>query len=157
MFTFQTNDGTVVLPISTKIDQVTLHASIVVFHCSTECQGFTEGLLQERKQGSEGPQGEASLPPPQPWFLLYLLYQRYGFSLEEGSGSLKNLKTTILEDAQVIRIVKSACRVPHPREAAMCVSVFWVSRVKYFPFSTVNSSYPSELQEEPATLSASTA
>lgn len=122
MFTFQTNDGTVVLPISTKIDQVTLHASIVVFHCSTERQGFTEGLLQERKQGREGQQGEASLPPPQPWFLLYPLYQRYGFSLEEGSSSLKNLKTTILEDAQVIRIIKSV-RASSKRSSYVCISV----------------------------------
>lgn len=122
MFTFQTNDGTVVLPISTKIDQVPLHASIVVLHCSTERQRFTEGLLQERKQGREGQQGEASLPPPQPWFLLYLLYQRYGFSLEEGSGSLKNLKTTIVEDARVIRIIKSV-RAPPKRSSYVRISV----------------------------------
>ena len=48
-FFFQTKDGAVILPISIKIDQVTLLASRVVSHCSSECRGFTEGLLQEKK------------------------------------------------------------------------------------------------------------
>ena len=101
-FFLQTKDGAVVLPISTKIDQVTLLASIVFSHCSTECQGFTEGLLQERKGKREDQEGSASLPPPQPRLLLYL-FNTSGFSPEEGSGSFKSLKTIILEDAQVVR------------------------------------------------------
>ena len=39
----------------------------------------------------------------------------------------------------------------------MYIPLSWVSRVKYFPFSTVNISDSSALQEEPAALSATTA
>ena len=82
-FFLQTKDGAVVLPISTKIDQVVLLASIVVSHCSTECQGFSEGLLQERRGKRDDQEGSTSLPPPQPRLLLYL-FNTSGFSPEEG-------------------------------------------------------------------------
>jgi len=78
----------VVLPISTKIDQVTLLASIVFSHCFTEYQGFSEGLLQERKGKRDDQEGSASLPPPQPRLLfIYLIHQV--FHLRRGLILLK--------------------------------------------------------------------
>lgn len=90
-------NGVTVLPIRTKMHQPSLPGSTVVSHGPAECQGLAESRLVGCSKGGSGEQevmrvvGLSHLHN-QGFCVICPIHQGYGFSPEEGSGSLKSLK-----------------------------------------------------------------